>query len=445
MNFAGLRGVSALRAWVGALVVGIAAAGLVAIAARAAEVRPTTSAGTNDWPQWRGAHFDGISHETGLPTTWSEEKGVLWQLPLPGPAGSTPVVWDKQIFLTSAEGDALVLMSVSTDGKLLWKQEISGNNRAVRGDEGNLASPSPSTDGRHVWAFMGTGELACYTVDGQKVWQYNVQDKYGKFDIQFGIASTPVLDDGRLYMQLLHSGSATVLALDAATGNEIWHQARTTDAREECRESYASPMLYRDAERSFLLTHGGDCIMAHRLTDGQEIFRCGGLNPAGNYNPTLRFVASPVAVPGLIIVPSAKNGPVLAIDPAGQGNITDEAKWHFWTRASNTPDVPSPLVYDGLVYLCREDGTLLCLDAKTGEEIYKERVHSQRHRASPVYGDGKIYLTARDGTVSVVKAGRKFEVLAKNNLLESMSSSPVISNGRIYLRTFETLYAIGNQ
>jgi outer membrane protein assembly factor BamB len=459
MNFVGIRGVAilrtALKAGMGLFAIGAVAASVIEIAARAADVRPTESASGNNWPQWRGAHFDGISHETDLPTTWSEEKGVLWQLPLPGPAGSTPVVWGKQIFLTSAESsdpvnnpaekDSLVLMSVSTDGKLLWKREISGNNRGVRGDEGNLASPSPSTDGRHVWAFMGTGELACYTVDGEKVWQYNLQDKYGKFDIQFGIASTPVLDDGRLYLQLLHSGSATVLALDAATGNEIWHQARTTDARAECRESYASPMLYRDAERAFLLTHGGDCIMAHRLSDGSEIFRCGGLNPAGNYNPTLRFVASPVAVPGLIIVPSAKNGPVLAIDPAGRGDITEEAKWHFWTRASNTPDVPSPLVYDGLVYLCREDGTLLCLDAKTGEELYKERVHSDRHRASPVYGDGKIYMTARDGTVSVVKAGPKFELLAKNNLLESMSSSPVISNGRIYLRTFETLYAIGKK
>lgn len=443
MNFAGLRRVAAVRNGLGMLAVGAVAAGLLNIGARAAEVRPAASTGTNNWPQWRGAHFDGISHATDLPTTWSEDKGVVWQLPLPGPAGSTPIVWDKQIFLTSAEGDALVLMSVSTDGKLLWKREISGSNRAVRGDEGNLASPSPSTDGRHVWTLMGTGELACYTVDGEKVWQYNVQDKYGKFDIQFGMASTPVLDEGRLYLQLLHSGGATVLALDAATGNEIWHQARTTDAREECEQSYASPVIYRDAERAFLLTHGGDCIVAHRLSDGQEIFRCGGLNPAGNYNPTLRFVASPVAVPGLIIVPSAKNGPVLAIDPAAQGDITNEAKWHLWTRANNTPDVPSPLVYDGLVYLCREDGTLLCLDAKTGEEIYKERVHSQRHRASPVYGDGKIYLTARDGTVSVIKPGRKFEVLAKNNLMDSISSSPAISNGRIYLRTFETLYAIG--
>ncbi len=109
----------------------------------------------------------------------------------------------------------------------------------------------------------------------------------------------------------------------------------------------------------------------------------------------------------------------------------------------NTPDVPSPLIHDGLVYMCREDGTLICLDAAGGQEIYQKRGHSDRHRASPVYADGKVYLTARDGTVTVVKAGREFEILASNKMEESMSSSPAISNGRIYFRTFNALYAIG--
>jgi outer membrane protein assembly factor BamB len=111
----------------------------------------------------------------------------------------------------------------------------------------------------------------------------------------------------------------------------------------------------------------------------------------------------------------------------------------------NTPDVPSPLVHDGLVYLCRENGILLCLDAKTGEKLYMERTHSQRHRASPVYADGKIFLTARDGHVTVVKAGRTFEVLANNEIGEAVSASPAVSNGRIYLRSFDSLFAIGKK
>lgn len=396
-----------------------------------------------NWPQWRGAKLDGVSRETGLPREWSKSENIAWRLELPGAAGATPVVWDDHIYLTSAEGSDLVLLAISTEGKQLWKHVIADQNKGVRGDEGNYASPSPSTDGRHVWTMMGTGELACFTADGQQVWKFNLQDRYGKFDIAFGMTSTPVLDGDRLYLQLLHSKGALVLALDKSTGSEIWKQTRISDARAECEHSYASPILYRDANLELLLTHGCDYIVAHQLGDGAEVWRCGGLNPKGKYNPTLRFVASPLAVPGLIIVPSAKNGPVLALNPASKGDISNADEGHIWTRAHNTPDVPSPLIVDGLAYLCREDGTLICLDARSGEEFYVKRTHSDRHRASPVYADGKIYLTARDGTVTVVKPGKEFEVLATNSLGESISSSPAISNGRIYLRTFEALYAIG--
>ena len=409
----------------------------VACAARAEHAQ-----GEN-WPQWRGTKHAGISQETGLLLVWSKTENVVWRLALPGPAGATPVVWDNHIFLTSADGDSLVLMAIDTDGKLLWKQAMDDENKTVRGDEGNSASPSPSTDGKHVWAMMGTGEIGCYTFGGEPVWKFNLQERYGQFNIMFGMTSTPVLDGDRLYLQLLHSDDALVLALDKATGREIWKQHRDSDARAECEHSYSSPTLYRDGPLELLLTHGCDFIVAHQLSDGAEVWRCGGLNPKSNYNPTLRFVASPVAVPGLVIVPSAKNGPVLALDPRSKGDITATEKGHLWTRPHNTPDVPSPLVVEGLVYLCREDGTLMCLDAKTGEEYYLKRTHADRHRASPVYADGKILLTARDGTITVVKPGKEFEILASNDMTESMSSSPVISNGRIYLRTFDALYAVG--
>jgi outer membrane protein assembly factor BamB len=398
----------------------------------------------DNWPQWRGAKLDGISTETGLPTTFSKTENVLWRLPLPGAGGSTPVIWDNQIFLTSADGNDLVLLAVSTDGKQQWKKTLSSGNRRVRDDEGNYASPSPSTDGKHVWAYVGTGHLACFTVDGKDVWKADLQERYGKFDIQFGMTSTPVLDNGRLYLQLIHSAGAWAIALDAATGEEIWKQKRPSDARDECEHSYASPVIYRDGDLELLITHGADFVVAHRLSDGVEVWRCGGMNPKNNYNPTLRFVASPVAVDGLIVVPSAKNGPILGLDPAGKGILTDK-EGQLWKRANNTPDVPSPLVHDGLVYLCREDGTLLVLDAKSGELVYQKRAHGDRHRASPVYADGHIYLTARDGTVTVVKAGRQFEIVSQNKMEESISSSPAISNGRLYLRTFDALYAVGEK
>lgn len=404
-----------------------------------------------NWPQWRGTSYDGISPEKNLPTKWSKTAGVRWRLPLPGPAGATPVVWGDKIFLTSvdkANGD-LLLICASTDGKELWRKKVSTGNKDVRGDEGNSASPSPCTDGQHVWTFMANGQLACFTVAGEEVWNFNVQERYGKLSIAFGMTSTPVLEGDKLYLQLIHgegkaeTREAMVVALDKATGKEAWAVPRPSDAVDECEHSYASPILYRDVERAYLLTHGADYIVAHDLKDGHELWRCGNLNPKGKYERTLRFVASPVAVPGLIIVPSAKNYPVLALKPDGTGDLSEQESALAWKLDNGTPDVPSPLVIGDYVYLCRENGNLVCLKRATGEKLYEKPTTRDRHRASPVYADGLIYTAARNGMVTVTKAGPEFEIVAKNDMEESISSSPAIANGRIYIRTFEALYCVG--
>ncbi len=413
-----------------------------------AVVLSAAAAAAENWPQWRGPDRDGISHETNLPVSWSATENVAWRLPLPGPAGATPIVWDDRIFLTSVDGDALLLLCVSTAGDVLWSRKVDDGNRDVRVDEGNSASPSPSTDGRHVWTFMTTGALRCYSLEGEELWHVDLQQRYGRLNIQFGMTSTPVLYGDRLYLQLIHGDGdpatreALVIALEKETGKEVWRHSRASDAVAECEQSYASPAIYADHQQQFLLTHGADYIVAHSLADGGELWRCGGLNPAGQYNRTLRFVASPLAVPGLIVVPSAKNGPVLGLRPDLHGDITNSREAYFWRRAHNTPDVPSPLVKDHLVYLCRENGNLICLDARSGKEYYQERTHRGRHRASPVYADGKIYLTARDGMISVIKHGEQFERLARNDMGEPTSASLAIANGRIYVRTFAALYAI---
>jgi outer membrane protein assembly factor BamB len=404
-----------------------------------------------NWPQWRGTKLDGISTEKSVPTRWSKTENVLWRLPLPGQAGATPVVWGERIFLTSVDGENLLLMCVGTDGKEQWRKVVCTGNKAVRNDEGNYASPSPCTDGKHVWTFMGTGDLACYTVDGQEVWKLNVEDRYGQIKIQFGMASTPVLDNGRLYLQLIHGDyevltqEAKVVCLDAASGKEIWSVGRLSDGRHECEHSYASPILYRDSQREFLLTHGNDYIVAHDLADGRELWRCGDLNPKGSYNDTLRFVASPVAVPGMIVVPSAKKKGILCLKPDGSGDITDKPEHSHWRWTRNTPDVPSPLIVDDLLYICDEEGFFTAAEAKTGEVLYKQPTSRGRHRASPVYAGGHIYLTARSGIVTVVKAGRQFEVVSQNDMQEAITASPVVSGGRIYLRSFDALYAIGEK
>ncbi len=398
-----------------------------------------------NWPQWRGPTNDGICTETNLPTEWSATKNVVWKLPLPGMSGATPAIWGDRIFLTSEDGNDVVLLCISTDGKEIWKRTLAAGKARFRVDEGNQASPSPSTDGQHVYTFTGTGDFACFDFQGQAIWKFNVQDRYGKFQIWHGMHVTPLLHGDRLYHSLLHSGGWWVIALDKATGKEVWKVKRETDAKVESEQSYASPCLWHNGKDEYLIVHGCDYTTAHRLADGSEIWRLGELNPKNAYNSYLRFVASPVATADLIVVPTAKNGPVVGVNPEAKGKISTGSPFEQWRRPNNTPDVPSPLVHDGLVYLCRETGILICLDAKTGKEFYQERLHNARYRASPVYADSKIYCTARDGTISVVQPGPKFHLLVANHLPDQISASPAISNGRIYLRAFQTLYAIGQE
>ena len=393
-----------------------------------------------NWPQWRGPRLDAVSRESGLPTEWSDTQNVLWKAPLPGVGSATPVVWADRIFLTSEAGNDLLLLCLGTDGKEHWRYKL-GEGKG-RGGENNSASPSPSTDGKLVFALVGSGDFAAVDLSGKEVWRFNVQERYGDFHFDFGMHTTPVLHDGRLYLQLIHSRLQAVVALDAATGKEIWKVDRPSDGKGECLNSYATPCLWVRGDDAHLITHGNDYAVAHRLADGKEVWRLGDLNPKGRYNATLRFVASPVAVADLIVIPTAKNGAVVGLSPDATGVLGAGSKGEIWRVASGTPDVPSPVVFEGRVFLCRETGVLTCLDAKTGKQFFSDRVHPQTYRASPVIADGKLILTARDGTFSVVKPGVALEILAKNKLSDEFTASPAISNGRLYLRGFTHLYAI---
>ena len=405
-----------------------------------------------NWPAWRGPTFKGISSSTGLPAEWSSKKNVARQQTMPGPAGASPVVWEDRVFVTSVDNDNLVLLCISTSGKELWRRTVGTGDRKVRRDEGNMASPSPTTDGKHVWAMMGTGDLACYDFEGKEIWKIDLQKRYGKFRIAFGMASTPIVADGRLLLQLIHGDGkaatqeAIVVGIDATSGKGLWKTDRVTGATNENEHSYASPILYRSGKTSQFITHGADFTISYDPKTGKEIWRCGGLNPRNDpnkrYHPTLRFVASPVAADGMVILPTAKNQAVFAIKPNLKGDITAVAEAHLWKLTSNTPDVPSPLIHGGLVYLCRENGDLICLDGKTGTQLYRQRTHRNRHRASPVIADGKIFLTSRDGKVSVVQVGKTFKLLSQNSMNDTISASPAISNGTIYLRGWEYLWAI---
>ena len=416
------------------------------------------SADGENWPQWRGPRGDGISHEKGLPATWSKSKNVAWRTQLPGKAGATPCAWDDRIYLTSNEGDDLVLLCVAArDGQILWKRKVTGGNEDARSGEGNSASPSPSTDGKHVWVFFSTGVLGCYSRDGDEVWKFDVADRFGRIDIQFGMTSTPVLDGDAIYLQLIHGAmklddqtrTGKVVKLDKATGRTIWEVDRVTDAQFECKQSYASPVLYRHGGREFLVVHGADCTTGHALDDGRELWRFGGLNGPTATNPkandnTFRFVASPAVAPGTIVIPTAKGGPTVAIrvNDELKGDCSNKPSVVRWVNPL-TPDVSIPLIADGLVYLLHKDGKLQCVDLETGKDVYLQRTHTGQHRTSPLLVEGRLWFGSNDGWVSAVKAGREFELLDSVDLGgESVTASLFTANGTLYVRSYEALYAI---
>lgn len=402
----------------------------------------------DNWPHWRGPKNNGVSTETNLPTDWSDSKNVLWKVPMPGMGSSTPCIWGDKIFLTSADAtDSLLAICMSTDGTELWRKAIGKSSQRARGDEGNAASASPSTDGKHVWFCVGSGDVACFDLNGKEVWHLKIRERFGDFFYDYGWHSTPVLHEGRLYVQLLNKINQLVISLDAATGKDVWKIERKSDGRAECLHVYASPFVWTDGKDSLLIVHGNDYTTAHDLKDGQEVWRVGDLNgKETKYNPTFRFVSSPVCTTDLIIVPSAKGGPVVAVNPRAKGKVTAESEFTVWRKRNGTPDVPCPLVHDGLLYLVRENGVLQTWDVKTGAEKYApQRLHNNKHRASPVLADGKLYAVARDGVTTVVKAGPEFKMLAENRLSDDIAASPAIADGRIYLRGFKNLYAIGTK
>jgi outer membrane protein assembly factor BamB len=426
----------------------------------ATTLAPAVSRAEN-WPQWRGPRNNGISIEKTIPTRWSQTENVIWRTEMPGQGGATPAVWNDRLFVTSAMGDDLILMCIDTsDGRVLWKRTVTDGNQDARAGEGNSASPSPITDGTHVWVFFSTGILAAYDFEGNLVWKLDCGQRFGKLDIQFGMTSTPVLDGEALYLQLLHGPMVRgndhrigkVIKLNKSTGDTIWEHDRVTDADFECKHSYASPFLYEDSSRRFLIVHGADCTTAHSLDNGEELWRLSGLNGPTALNPrphdaTFRFVASPAFGEGFLIVPTAKAGPTVAVKllPDLLGDVNSHLDAVAW-RVDQTPDVAIPLVVDGLVYLLHSDGKLQCIDLKTGEKVYFERTHTVQHRTSPVYANGYIYFCGKDGVCTVVRAGRDFQIVASNSMGgEPITASPVMSHGTLYIRTYDALYAIGNR
>ncbi len=396
-----------------------------------------------NWPQWRGPGLNGVSGEKNLPLRWSTEENVAWKLAMPGFSGATPIVWNDRIFLNVADGNDLYLWCVDrTRGDVVWKKPLGSGNVKMR--KQNMSSPSPVTDGKSIFVMTGTGILKGFDFNGNPLWTRDIQKDYGVFGLNWGYASSPLLHDDSLYVQVLHGMKTDepsyVLRLDKKTGKTLWKVERSTAAIRESPDSYSTPGLLRYGKTVEIVITGGDCVTGHDPATGKELWRANGLNP--DNDPFYRIVASPVIFADIIYAPTRVR-PLLALKAGGRGDITNS---HVLWSTPNGPDVPTPVTDGKYFYVVNDRGIMWCLDAKTGAEVYgQQRIKSGIYSSSPVLADGKIYVTNEEGLTTVVKAGPKFEVLAENALNDSCLSSPAISEGQIFIRTAGYLYCIGKR
>ncbi len=394
-----------------------------------------------DWPQWRGPSMNGISNEKDLPLHWSATENIAWKLGMPSRSGATPIVWGNRVFLNVAEGDSLYLWCVDkTKGTQVWKKFIAAGNYKI--NKQNMSSPSPVTDGQNVYAMTGVGVLKSFDFQGDELWVRDIQKDYGKFGLNWGYASSPLLYQDALYVQVLHGmrthDPSYILRIDKKTGKTVWRTVRPTDAIRESPDSYTTPALLRYGDHVEIVVTGGDCITGHDPATGAELWRATGFNP--NNDPAHRIIASPVVYGDVVYAPTRVK-PLIAFRAGGRGDVSQSHKlWEFM----NGPDVPSPVSDGQYFYSVNDRGILWCLNAKTGEEIWGgKRIKPGTYSSSLVLADGKIYVTNEEGLTTVVKAGPQFEVLAENDLNDYTLSSPAISDGHILIRTEKFLYSIG--
>jgi outer membrane protein assembly factor BamB len=407
------------------------------------------------WPQWRGPHFNGSSEAKGLPDKLDDSTKV-WEASLPGQGAGTPIVWHDRIFLTDIDDQSKKLLAMCLsrkDGKLLWQKEIGlgfGQN-----ERNNMAAPSALTDGKIVWFYYGTGDLAAFDLDGNPKWARNIQKDYGPFHMNWIYGSSPMLYDGKLYVQVLHrdvpahgppDGSpkdSYLLALDPQTGKEIWRTLRPNDARQETKEAYTTPMPHiRDGKLEILVV-GGDCVTAHDPQTGKELWRFGGWDP--RKIPTWRLVAGVVTFDDLVFACPPKGGAIRAIKDGGSGDVTST---HLaWMSPELSSDVCVPLVYKEHLYVLDGDKRKIsCVEPATGKILWSGSLGGRAvFRASPTGADNKIYCMNENGDLSVL-AAEKFEILSQHSLGTGRSRAAIaVVDGQVIVRSGEKVFAFATK
>ena len=420
------------------------------------------------WPQFRGPLARGIADGKPLPVTWGGKEGanVAWRTPIPGLGHSSPAIWGDRLFVTTAiseadtagirtglYGDIAPVDDESShrfelwcldrrSGEVLWKRlAYEGAPRVKRHTKSTHANPTPAVDGQRVVVSFGSEGLYAYDLDGELLWKKDLglldSGFYTVPAAQWGFGSSPVLHDGRVIVQADVQKNSFLAAFDAATGNQLWRTARDEVP------TWSTPTVHEGGGRTQVIVNGFKHIGGYDFATGRELWRMKGTGDIP--------VPTPYVVDERIFLTSSHGfgSPIYVIKTSAEGSIErDDAGNHphlAWSKPRGGSYMPTTVVYEGLLYVCRDNGALTVYDAATGEPRDQKRLGggSAGFVAAGVAGDGKIYFTDEDGVTHVVKAGRKITVLAENELGEVVLASPAIADGTIYFRTRDHVVAIG--
>ena len=278
------------------------------------ELAVIAAANAENWPGWRGPHRSGVTSDTGVPTTWTPTENVLWKSPLPGIGTSNPVVWGDKVFVTASEGrdhgELHVICFDRDTGRERWHQRLWGTAPTLFYGRSGMASPSPVTDGKSLFAFFGTGDVFCFDLDGGLRWQRALADEYGPFENRFAASSSPLLFEDKLILQCDHYGASYAIALDQKTGANRWKADRP-----DVWLSWSSPQLVPNGDRVELVLSGSERLDGYDPRTGSPLWRVRGL--------ARECIPTPLVGHGRLYVVSGPNGTHLAIKPGGTGDVTD--------------------------------------------------------------------------------------------------------------------------
>jgi outer membrane protein assembly factor BamB len=431
----------------------------------------TSGTSLGNWPSFRGTRAAGIAEGQHLPDTWNVTTGenILWKTPVPGLAHSSPIVWGDRIFVTSAisaqpnatfkpglygDGDAsddrtpqrfTVTALDKKTGKVLWERTAhAGVPRNKRHIKSTYASATPATDGRIVVAWFGSEGVHAYDVNGNLRWKVDFgRVDMGAYDIptyEWGPASSPIIWNDLVIIQCDTQADSFVLALRVDTGETVWKTERDE------LPSWGTPTVVDTPLGPELVTNASNFVRGYDPRTGKELWRLG--------RSSKITAPTPIAADGLMIIASgrAPERPLFAVRPGARGDITPAgaettSAGLAWSRVGRGSYMPTPLAYNGILYVLANNGVFDAYRIASGDEIYRQRLthRGSGFSASPVAADGKIYLSNEDGDMLVIAAGQDFKQIATNSMGEFLMATPALSDGVMYVRSALTLWAIGRK